>query len=218
MRRYTLRMSSAKRLVVVLFALVLGCATTPKMPEPPVVYVTGISPTGGGLLEQKIRVGLRIENPNNFELQMTGIEFDLDLNGRPFARGMGSHELTLPRLGSQELSVQATTTVIEVLRRSKACRTSTTWDTRFAGACTWTTLPWTAFPSRDRPGSATPRGELSHSGGVLRTSMISHVTSPFGRRTVISSPSRRDRSDVPTGESMLIHFFDASISSGPTMR
>ena len=87
------------------------------MPEPPEVYVTGISPTGGGLLEQKIRVGLRIENPNNFELQMTGIEFDLDLNGRPFARGMGSHEVTLPRLESTELSVRATTTVIELLRQ-----------------------------------------------------------------------------------------------------
>ena len=117
MMGYTLRVNSAKRLVVVLFALVLGCATTPKMPEAAEVYVTGISPTGGGLLEQKIRVGLRIENPNNFELQMTGIEFDLDLNGRPFARGMGSHEVTLPRLGSKELSVQATTTVIEVLRQ-----------------------------------------------------------------------------------------------------
>jgi hypothetical protein len=48
---------------------------------------------------------------------MTGIEFDLDLNGMPFAKGMGSHEVTLPRLGSRELSVQATTTVIEVLRQ-----------------------------------------------------------------------------------------------------
>ena len=122
MRGYTLRVSSAKHLVVILSALVLGCATTPKMPEPLEVYVTGISPTGGGLLEQKIRVGLRIENPNNFELQMTGIEFDLDLNGRPFARGMGSHEVTLPRLGSKELSVQATTTVIEVLRQITGLR------------------------------------------------------------------------------------------------
>ena len=117
MMGYTLRVNSAKQLVVVLFALVLGCATTPKMPEPADVYVTGISPTGGGLLEQEIRVGLRIENPNNFELQMTGIEFDLDLNGRPFARGMGSLEVTLPRLGREEISVEATTTVLEVLRQ-----------------------------------------------------------------------------------------------------
>jgi LEA14-like dessication related protein len=108
---------SAMRLVVVFCALVLGCATTPETPQPPEVYVTGISPVGGGLLEQQVRVDLRIENPNNFDVRMTGIEFDLDLNGKPFARGRGSHGATLSRLGSERISIQATTTVIDVLRQ-----------------------------------------------------------------------------------------------------
>lgn len=84
---------------------------------PPEVYVTGIVPAGGGLFEQEIRVDLRIENPNNFEVRLTGMEFDLDLNGKPFARGRESHEMTLPRLGSKSLSVHATTTVIDVLNQ-----------------------------------------------------------------------------------------------------
>jgi len=99
--------------VMVLF-LAAGCAALGEA-EPPHVGVSDIRLLGGGLLEQRMELTLRIGNPNNFDLPLDGLAFDLDVNERPFARGATNEATVVPRLGEVTIPVQATTSLLNMM-------------------------------------------------------------------------------------------------------
>ena len=72
---------------------------------------------GGECLEQRLQVDLRIRNPNDFDLAVTGIDFKLDLNGNRLARGLGNKELVVPRLSDAVTSVETSTSTLQVVRQ-----------------------------------------------------------------------------------------------------
>ncbi len=111
---------SRLRFALVFFGLVslLGCAgTLHSEVEPPEVYLSDIAPVEIGLFEQRLRVELRILNPNDFALEVTGLDFQLDVNGIQLARGLSNEEITVPRLGESIVSVMTSTTVIDIVRQ-----------------------------------------------------------------------------------------------------
>jgi LEA14-like dessication related protein len=85
--------------------------------EPPEVYLSDIAPVEIGLFEQRLRVELRILNPNDFALEVTGLDFQLDVNGIQLARGLSNEEITVPRLGESVVSVMTSTTVLDIVRQ-----------------------------------------------------------------------------------------------------
>ncbi|MEE9138869.1 MAG: LEA type 2 family protein, partial [candidate division NC10 bacterium] len=60
---------------------------------------------------------LRILNPNDFALEVTGLDFQLDVNGIQLARGLSNEEITVPRLGESIVSVMTSTTVLDIVRQ-----------------------------------------------------------------------------------------------------
>lgn len=94
-----------------------GCATLLLQPEPPEVLVSNVKPLGGTLFEQRLRVDLRVRNPNDFDLDVTGLDFTLQLNNKKVARGLANQAVTIPRLGEGILSVETTTSTLDVLRQ-----------------------------------------------------------------------------------------------------
>jgi LEA14-like dessication related protein len=64
--------------------LVLGACARLGEAEPPQVRLADIRLLEGGLLEQRFRVDLRLGNPNDFDLPLDGLTFELELNDRPF--------------------------------------------------------------------------------------------------------------------------------------
>ena len=64
-------------------------------------------PAGGQRLEQRLQVDLRIRNPNDAELAVTGIDFRLDLNGKSARPGLGNKEFA--RLSDAVTSVETST-------------------------------------------------------------------------------------------------------------
>ncbi|MEE8242679.1 MAG: LEA type 2 family protein [candidate division NC10 bacterium] len=111
---------SRLRFAAVFFGLVsfLGCAgTLHSEVEPPEVYLSDIAPVEIGLFEQRLRVELRILNPNDFALEVTGLDFQLDVNGIQLARGLSNEEITVPRLGESIVSVMTSTTVLDIVRQ-----------------------------------------------------------------------------------------------------
>ena len=68
--------------------------------EPPEVLVTNVTPAGGQRFEQRLQVDLRIRNPNDFDLAVTGIDFRLfkkfAQQGRSNARRRSHMLLTHP--------------------------------------------------------------------------------------------------------------------------
>lgn len=86
--------------------------------EPPEVLVTNMTPLDSTAFEQRLQVDLRIRNPNDFDLHMTGIDFKLDVNGKRLARGLGNKEVTIPRLSDAVVTVQTSTSMFDILRQA----------------------------------------------------------------------------------------------------
>ena len=94
-----------------------GCASWMMKGEPPEVLVTNVTPLETSAFEQRLQVDLRIRNPNDFDLAVTGIDFRLDLNGNRLARGLGNKELVVPRLSDTVTSVETSTSTLQVVRQ-----------------------------------------------------------------------------------------------------
>lgn len=77
--------------------------------------MVNVNPLGGTLFEQRVQVDLRVRNPNDFNLDVTGLDFTLQLNNKRLARGLASQAVTIPRLGDAILTVETTTSTLDVL-------------------------------------------------------------------------------------------------------
>ncbi len=107
----------ARSLVYVLLIAATGCASWFMKGEPAEVLVTNVTPLEATAFEQRLQVDLRIRNPNDFDLLVTGIDFTLTLNGKRLARGLGNTEVTVPRLGDAVVSVQASTSTFDLVHQ-----------------------------------------------------------------------------------------------------
>jgi LEA14-like dessication related protein len=100
----------------VAFALALalgGCAHY----QPVEVFVIGLQPAEGSALEQRIRVDLRIQNPNDQPIDAHGMQIRLDVNGARLARGVSDAAFTIPRLGETTTSIVATTSLFDLAKQ-----------------------------------------------------------------------------------------------------
>lgn len=59
------------------------------------------------VLEQTWNMTLRIQNPNNYDIPADGMKFELEVNGKPFARGVDNQAVMITRLGEALVEVRA---------------------------------------------------------------------------------------------------------------
>ncbi|THJ25320.1 MAG: hypothetical protein CAF45_001205 [Nitrospira sp. CG24E] len=104
-------------LTCIVFVAMAGCASWFMKGEPPEVLVINVMPLDATALEQRLQVDLRIRNPNDFDLLVTGIDFTLNFNGKRLARGLSNKDLTVPRLGDAVVSVETSTSTFDVVRQ-----------------------------------------------------------------------------------------------------
>lgn len=96
------------RLLAITFALLLAaCSGLPLHALPPRVSIADVEVKSLSLLEQKFDVGLRVANPNDFDLKIEGLDFELEVNGRPFATGLARVSTLVPAASSTVLRVDA---------------------------------------------------------------------------------------------------------------
>ena len=102
----------------ILFAfwiLVGGCAAL--LFKPPTVTLAGIEVIEANLFEQRFVFKLRVQNPNNADISLTGGSFTVELNGRPLATGVSNKPITVPRLTGKILEVNAVSDLSGILRQ-----------------------------------------------------------------------------------------------------
>ena len=107
----------ARYLACFLLVATAGCASWFMKGEPPEVLVTNMTPLEATAFEQRLQVDLRIRNPNDFDLLVTGIDFTLTLNGKRLARGLSNKDITVPRLSDAVVTVQTSTSTFDVVRQ-----------------------------------------------------------------------------------------------------
>ena len=109
--------SPAGSTIWLLAALVLGgCAGLGKPLEQPRINLANLRVEEMTGLETAFLVQLRVFNTNETDLEVTGIECDLDLNEQRFATGVSKTAVTIPSYGSELISVTVYSSVLSMVR------------------------------------------------------------------------------------------------------
>jgi LEA14-like dessication related protein len=106
-------MNSLSKLVALLSAcfLLSGCFSLPKNLDnlkEPQVSLTGLAVKDLNPLSPSFLVNLKVQNPNDLEVDLSGADVALALNGKPVAKGLSKSPLALARHGSSDLAVEVT--------------------------------------------------------------------------------------------------------------
>jgi LEA14-like dessication related protein len=103
--------------LITLVLLLLGCAGFQQNMERPRINIANVMPRDIKFFEQVFDLELRIQNPNDTPLEVNGLAFDLELNGKRFATGVSNQSLVIDRLSSGVIHVEAITTLVGFLRQ-----------------------------------------------------------------------------------------------------
>ncbi|MBK7953510.1 MAG: LEA type 2 family protein [Candidatus Accumulibacter sp.] len=76
------------RLAVLSILLLSACAGLGGLAQKPEVSVAALNLVQMGLFEQRFALKLRIQNPNDVELRINGLSFEIELNGKSFITGL----------------------------------------------------------------------------------------------------------------------------------
>jgi len=110
-----------QRLLALFLALGLAaCSSLPLNVLAPKVSVADVDIKRLGLFEQNFDVGLRVANPNAFELKIEALEFEFELNGRAVASGQSNVPTLIPAESSSVLRVEAMTRSMSLLQQFKS--------------------------------------------------------------------------------------------------
>jgi LEA14-like dessication related protein len=93
-----------------------GCSALPNR-DPLTIDVAGIEPLQGEGLELRLAVRVRIQNPNDSDIEYSGAALNLDLNGHKLASGVSSAMGTVPRYGETVLEIPVTVSALNMARQ-----------------------------------------------------------------------------------------------------
>ncbi|MGE5319767.1 MAG: LEA type 2 family protein [Hyphomicrobiaceae bacterium] len=107
-----------QRLLALFLAFGLAaCSGLPFHAVAPKVSVAEVAIKSLGLYEQHFEVGLRVSNPNDFGLTVEALEFELEVNGRPFASGLSQASTRIAATSSALLRIDAVTQSKDLIRQ-----------------------------------------------------------------------------------------------------
>ena len=93
-----------------------ACSALPNR-DPLNIDVAGIEPLPGEGLELRLAVRVRIQNPNDADIEYSGAALNLDLNGRKLASGVSAAMGTVPRYGEAVLEIPVTVSALNMARQ-----------------------------------------------------------------------------------------------------
>jgi LEA14-like dessication related protein len=97
--------------------LVAGCSTFAPKLETPQLSLLGIQMMSTDMFAQKFRVRVKVENPNDIELPVRGLDYKIFLMGDSFAEGVSSDRFVVPAKGEAEFDMVVTTNFVSSLGR-----------------------------------------------------------------------------------------------------
>jgi LEA14-like dessication related protein len=101
---------------LLLAGLMSGCAGLGKPIESPRILLSSIQVLERKGLETAFLVYLRVMNPNDMDLDVIGVDCDLEINGKPFAYGISNTPVKVPAFGSETLPVTVYSSVIDIIK------------------------------------------------------------------------------------------------------
>ena len=111
-----------RNLTICLVALALvGCSTLLPRLETPQLSIVNVELQESTLWQQRVKVRMRVQNPNDRSLPIKGLSYALEVAGQEFAQGVSGASFTVPALGEAEFDMNVTanmaSTLIKLLGR-----------------------------------------------------------------------------------------------------
>ncbi len=129
--------------------LMAGCAGLGKSLEAPRVSLADIRVENFTGFETVFQIQLRVINTNDVDLNVKGLDAQLEINGQPFATGVSNTPVKIPSFGTELVTVAVYSSVIKMfksvygLHESEELRYRLNGKLRVSGYSTFaTTLPF----------------------------------------------------------------------------
>jgi len=103
--------------IAVLLMPLAGCATLGPEIQPPRLSVVSVGMLSADVFSQQFRVRLHVQNPNSLEIPVTGIEYELFLEGDSFAEGVSNQSFVVPAMGESEFDMSVRTNFVSSIGR-----------------------------------------------------------------------------------------------------
>jgi LEA14-like dessication related protein len=88
----------------------------PKIETPRLMLVSAAM-TSGDIFSQTFRLRMHVQNPNDRELPIRGIDYQLFLEGDSFAEGLSDQPFVVPALGETEFDLTVRTNFVSSIGR-----------------------------------------------------------------------------------------------------
>ena len=141
------------------FCLVLlaGCASLLGDVEPPEVSLAGLAFDQPGLFEQRLRLDVRLRNPNDFQLDVERLLFDLEVNDRELGRGWTTASFAVPAFGEAVVPVTIVVPTSDLIQGIIALGTTQRLDYRLKGEAKLTNATLRTVPFEQDGNFALPK-------------------------------------------------------------
>lgn len=118
LNRINARRLVARCLLLSVVLVLVGCAALQmQTAEAPRVSISRLALTDLSLFEQRFALTLRLENPNEFALPISGFDYALELDGETFATGVSDRAVTVPALGEGEVTLSVASNLLANLEQ-----------------------------------------------------------------------------------------------------
>ncbi|WP_237065324.1 LEA type 2 family protein [Microbulbifer guangxiensis] len=97
---------------LLLLAGLTGCAVLSPSFQEPEVEIVALEPLPSSGNELRFRIRLRVFNPNNSELALSGLYYTLKLAGHKVVTGTASNLRPVPAYGQEDITVDATASLV----------------------------------------------------------------------------------------------------------
>lgn len=94
-----------------------GCSVLIPKLETPTLSIVNVELLKGDLWEQRAKVRMRVQNPNDRSLPIKGLSYAVEVNGQDFAHGVSAASFTVPALGETEFDMTITANMASTLIR-----------------------------------------------------------------------------------------------------
>ena len=97
--------------------LLAACTTLGPDLQAPQLEVVAVQMLSTDMFAQRFKVRVKVQNPNDLELPVRGIEYTILMMGDSFAEGMSDAPFVLPALGEAEFDMLVTTNFVSSFGR-----------------------------------------------------------------------------------------------------
>ena len=119
--------------LLALCALIAGCASLAPHLKAPDLQVVGLTYMGGDSQHQQLRVRIQVTNPNDRQIDVRAIDYQVALAGRHFADGSSDEPFKVPALGQSEFNLNVNADVAALVSVVGAHLSDTSLDYELTG-------------------------------------------------------------------------------------